>query len=62
MKKKELLLEYKVKFDQSGTTISEDIICTSKKIPIRWSNFEMIIQKPIYYEYDNRLIWTSVSV
>ena len=38
MKKKELLLEYKVKFDQSGTTISEDIICTSKNIPIQWNN------------------------
>jgi len=38
LKKKELLLKYKVKFDQSGTMISEDIICTSKNIPIRWNS------------------------
>jgi len=38
VKKKELILEYKVKFDQSGTMISDDIICTSKTIPLQWNN------------------------
>jgi hypothetical protein len=45
VKKKELLLEYKVKFDQSGTMISEDIICTSKNIPIQLNKFKINLLK-----------------
>ena len=50
-------LNYNPKFLESK------IIYHSKFTPLRWSNFEMIIQKPIYYDYDkSRLLWSSVSV